>query len=219
MEALSEAGLDDDTIVFFTSDNGGAQGPLENAEFFEANGPLRGYKRDMYEGGLRVPMIVRFPGRVRAGSTSSHATYFPDILPTFLDLAGCADQTPNQIDGLSIVPAFLGKEDVAKHEFLYWETADYGRTPPYGMESDTLIQAVRQDRWKAVKNGPDAAVELYDLSADLGETRDISGEHPELTRRLGEILKREHRPAPPQVDLTAKESRRRYVPKVGVKEP
>ena len=219
MKTLSELGLEENTIVFFTSDNGGAQGPLENAEFFEANGPLRGYKRDMYEGGLRVPMIVRYPGRVRAGAVSTHVTYFPDMLPTFLDLAECPDQTPKGIDGLSIVPALLGEEKAAEHDFLYWETADYARKSPYGMVPETLIQAVRQGRWKAVKNGPEAGVELYDLSADLGETRDVAAKHPELARRLDAIMRREHRPAPPQVDLTAKESRRRYLPKVGVREP
>ncbi len=219
MNVIADLGLDENTIVFFVSDNGGAEGPLENPAFFQANGPLRGYKRDMYEGGLRVPMIARFPGRIAPGTVSSHVTYFPDMLPTFLDLAGCAKATPKQIDGLSIAPVLFGKKNAKRHDFLYWETADYGRKPPYGMMPETLIQAVRQGRWKAVKNGPDAAVELYDLASDMGEKNDLAKRRPKLARRLAEIMQREHHPAPPQVDLTVKQAKRLYIPKVGVKEP
>ena len=219
MNVLQELGLEENTIVFFTSDNGGAQGPLENAEFFRANGRLRGYKRDMYEGGIRVPMIVRFPGRIMPGALSSHVTYFPDMLPTFLELAGCADKTPKEIDGLSIAPVLFGEKGVDEHNILYWETADYERILPYGMESETLIQAVRQRRWKGVKNGPDAPVELYDVVNDVEEKHDLAAKRPDLAKRLAEIMRREHRSAPPQVDLTAAEARRLYVPKVGVREP
>ncbi|MBN2293157.1 MAG: arylsulfatase [Pirellulales bacterium] len=219
MDVLSELGLDENTIVFFTSDNGGAEGPLENPVFFQANGPFRGYKRDMYEGGLRVPMIVRFPGRINPGSISRHVTYFPDMLPTFLDLAGCTERTPKEIDGLSIAPVLFGKKNAKQHDFLYWETADYGRKLPYDIMPETLIQAVRQGRWKAVKNGPDVPVELYDLESDVGEKHNLATRHPVLTSRLSEIMDREHRPAPPQVDLTAKAARQLYIPKVGVKEP
>lgn len=219
METLSELKLEENTVVLFLSDNGGAEGPLENAEFFVANGPLRGYKRDLYEGGIRVPMIVRFPGRIAAGEESSHVTYFPDLLPTLLDLAGCPGRIPEEIDGLSIAPVLFGEPDVPRHEFLYWETADYERTPPCGMVPSTLIQAVRSGRWKGVKNGPGAAVELYDLASDIAEKRDLAAAHPRLVRQFSEILQKEHRTAPPQVDLSAEEARRLYVPAVGVREP
>ena len=141
-----ELSIEERTLVLFTSDNGPHSEGGHKHEFFDANGPLRGFKRDLYEGGIRVPLIARWPGVVKPGTVSNHASAFWDFLPTACELAGVAPT--DDTDGISFVPALLGREQPA-HDYLYWK---------YGPKS-----AVRMGKWKAVRLKDDWPVELYDL--------------------------------------------------------
>ena len=176
---LKEMDIDSETIVIFTSDNG-PQGKDEGGydqTFFDSNGPFRGLKRELYEGGIRVPLLVRWPGRVRAGASSAFPVTLCDLLPTAAALAGA--RVPAN-DGISLQSIMLGGR-APRREFLYWEFHEGG-----------FAQAVRVGSWKAVRKGMDGAVELYDLKTDVGETRDVSARHPALVRRAEEIMRREH---------------------------
>ena len=177
---ISDLGLDDDTIVFFTSDNGGLErgrGGGVDFDVFRCNAPLRGGKRDLYEGGIRVPFIVRWRGRIEAGSTSSLPTSFQDFFPTAADLA--ATEVPSGLDGTSIVPTLLGR-DQAPPDFLYWEH--------FGANQDHVYQAVRMGHWKAIRDGKDEPLELYDLDRDIGETVDVAAENPEIISKIENYL-------------------------------
>ena len=173
---LGELGLDQSTLVVFTSDNGPYQGVPTPIEFFDSNGPLRGGKRDVYEGGIRVPFIARWPGKVPAGRVSDQVFAFWDILPTLAELAGLPP--PEGIDGISMLPALLGQPQEG-HEFLYWD---------YGHVRRTFKQAVRMGEWKGVRNGVRAPLELYDLRDDIGEARDVASAHPEVVQRIEELM-------------------------------
>jgi arylsulfatase A-like enzyme len=182
LDLLKELKIDDDTIVFFCSDNGASErfeGTLDSC------GALRGRKRDMYEGGIRVPMVVRWPGRMKAGQVSDLPWYFPDVMPTVAELAGA--ETPPDIDGISVVPTLLGKGAQRKHECLYWEWPfyDWG-TKAY--VADGLEQAVRSGHWKMLRHSRSEAWQLYDLANDIGEQHNLAGEHPEVVRRLEEWI-------------------------------
>lgn len=173
---LERLGLDEDTIVFFTSDNGPHREGGADPDFFRSSGPLRGIKRDLYEGGIRVPMIVRGPTRVPAGVASDHVWGFQDWLPTAARLVGAA--VPEGLDGLPMADAFLaGRDDrvpPAHEQGLYWEFHEGG-----------FKQAMRLGDWKAVREGLDGPVELYDLARDLGETVDLAATHPDVAEDLG----------------------------------
>ena len=175
LDKLREKDLEKDTIVFFTSDNGPHQEGGHRVDFFDSNGPLRGWKSDLYEGGVRVPMIVRWPGRVEAGSTSDTPWAFWDVLATTAELAGV--EAP-ETDGVSMVPTLLGEGGQQGREYLYWE-----------FHERRFAQAARWGRWKAVRNDAGEAVEVYDLSTDLGEQRDLAGERPELVREAERIFR------------------------------
>ena len=177
MEQLKKLGIDRDTLVFFTSDNGPHREGGADPEFFDSNGPLRGIKRDLYEGGIRVPMIARWPGKIKAGSVTSHVSAFWDFLPTAAEAVGIA--VPADIDGISYLPTLLGKKQ-RKHEFLYWEFHE-GRASK---------QAVRLDDWKAVRLHPNAELELYNLQTDIGEQANLADRHPEVVSRIENYLKR-----------------------------
>ena len=177
---LKELNLDGETLVIFTSDNG-PQGKDEGGydqTFFNSNGGLRGIKRELYEGGIREPLIVRWPGKVRAHEVSDHVWAQWDLLPTFADLAGV--KPPVGIDGLSMLPALFGRRS-SDHEFLYWEFHEGG-----------YAQAVRKGRWKAVRHGTSGSIELYDLQTDLKESNDRAAKQPALIKRRAEIMKHEH---------------------------
>lgn len=161
---LKELGIEERTLVIFTSDNGPQGGPwMPLREFFRAAGPLRGQKGGLFEGGIRVPFIARWPGRIRAGATSDHIGAFWDMMPTFAELAGTdAPRT----DGISMVPALTGREDrQRKHAYLYW-----GR-------------AIRAGRWKAHRN-KSGRWSLYDLDKDIGETNDVAPAHPDVVAKI-----------------------------------
>jgi arylsulfatase A len=171
LSLLQELDLQDDTVVFFTSDNGPRE---EGAKFFQSAGPLRGIKRDLYEGGIREPMIVRWPGKVKADATSKQVWTFWDVLPTLADIAGV--KSPEAIDGMSMRRSLLG-EMQSRRDPLYWEFHERG-----------FDQAVRVEDWKAVRHGR-APLELYDLSTDPGEEKDLAERHPDVVTKIEEYLK------------------------------
>jgi uncharacterized sulfatase len=168
---LRELEIDRRTLVLFSSDNGPHSEGGHRHEYFDANGPLRGYKRDLYEGGIRVPLIAWWPGTVQPGGVSRHIGAFWDFLPTACELAG-AEPTADT-DGISFAPALLGRPQTA-HDHLYWK-----------YQSKT---AVRIGKWKAVRLKDQSPIELYDLDADIGETRNLAGQHAELVSRIRKIM-------------------------------
>jgi arylsulfatase A-like enzyme len=177
MALLDELKLRDKTIVFFTSDNG-PRG--QGNEFFNSAGPLRGFKRDLYEGGIREPMIVRWPGKVAAGATSDQIWTFWDFLPTAAEIAGA--KAPKGIDGVSILPALLGKNKI-EHAPLYWEFYEKG-----------FEQAARIGNWKAVRHAPGKAIELYNLKNDLSEKENVAAANPDTVKKMEEYLQKARTP-------------------------
>jgi arylsulfatase A-like enzyme len=175
IDKLKELKIDERTIVFFSSDNGPCKEGGADPDFFHSSGGLRGCKRDLYEGGIRVPMIVRWPGRIRAGQTSDAVWAFWDFLPTAAELAGV--KPPENIGGVSMVPVLHGKDVSTNERFLYWEFHERGFT-----------QAVRWKDWKAVRHGRNKPIELYDLKTDRAETKDMAAEHGDVVRRIEEYL-------------------------------
>jgi len=176
MALLKELGLDDNTLVTFASDNGPhAEGGVERKNLFQSAGPLRGIKRDLYEGGIRVPMIARWPGKIKAGVVSDQVWAFWDFLPTMAELTG--QKRPAGLDGISILPALL-KGKAVKHPPLYFEFHERGFT-----------QAARIGDWKAVRLAPKQPLELYNLKTDLSETQDVAVQHPDVVKRFEVYLK------------------------------
>ena len=186
---LKEFGIDEETIIFFCGDNGGDDyfasknhprgfhGPNVNPKTGKA---FRGRKGNLYEGGLRIPMIVRWPGKISPGRVSDFLWYFPDVLPTLAELAGAA--APKDVDGISIVPELIGEAAAGRkqqtHEFLYWEL---------GAQT-----AVRMGHWKAVRPGKDKGWELYDLNGDLEEQSDVAAQHPDVLARMTAFAEKAH---------------------------
>lgn len=193
MTLLAELDLADDTIVFFTSDNGATPG-ASDPDFFNACAEFRGYKGSLWEGGLRVPMIVRWPGHVPAGETTDQVGYFADIMPTLATLAGTTP--PAGIDGISIAPTLLASntDEQPQHEFLYWE--------------DDGARAVRAGKWKAIRWKPKKAVELYNLETDPGEQNNLAAKKPKITARLTGYLNQAHTPPRPQIEPEKPEGRK-----------
>ena len=171
---LKQRGIDDNTLVMFSSDNGPHKEGGVDSNFFDSNGPLKGTKRDLYEGGIRVPTIARWPGKVEAGSECDHISAFWDVLPTLAEIAGAAE--PQGIDGISFVPALLGKPQ-KEHKYLYWE-----------FHEGSSKQAVRMGDFKAVRRAPSRAIELYNLKTDIGEANDIADKHPHIVAKALEII-------------------------------
>jgi arylsulfatase len=187
MAELKELGLDRRTLVFFASDNG-AVFPFAGVdpEFFHSNGNLRGYKQDLYEGGIRTPFIARWPGRITAGATRPLVAAFWDVMPTLCELAGAA--APADGDGLSFASTLLGRGGQKPHEYLYWEYHGGG-----------CAQAVRFGDWKAIRNNvrkaPQATPELYNLAADPSEKLNVAAERPELAAKAAGYMKAAHSPS------------------------
>ena len=170
LDRLQSLGIDEQTLVFFSSDNGPHAEGGNDPFFFDSNGPLQGYKRSLHDGGIRVPTIVRWPEHVPAGTVSDVPWYFADFLPTVAELVGF--EPPIGIDGTSILPVLLGQQAEADERFLYW-----GGTPG-------RAEAVRWGKWKAVREGPDDPLELFDLSADLGEETNVAADNPAVVRAI-----------------------------------
>ncbi len=194
MEKLESLGLDANTLVFFSSDNGPHAEGGNDPQFNDSNGPLRGIKRDLTEGGIRVPFMARWPGKIKAGSTSELVGSFADVLPTLAEIAGTpqrafptvtAGDLPKNLDGQSIAPTLLGRPaDQKQHDYLYWAFYERGGA-----------QAVRQGQWKAVQQPLNTPVRLYDLAADVGEDRDIAAQHPDVVGRLTAAMREAYVPS------------------------
>ncbi|MEO2034296.1 MAG: arylsulfatase [Planctomycetaceae bacterium] len=185
MKLLQELEIDDRTLVIFTSDNGPHNEGGHNHEFFDSNGELKGFKRSMHDGGIRVPMIARWPGHIAAGTVTSHPSGFQDFLPTACELAGVTP--PHEIDGISYVPTLLGQTEQRPHEYLYWAS----------QEGATSV-GVRYHQWKLVRyrqgkdeQGEPADWRLYDLSRDIGEKQDLASQHADVVETILGLLQRD----------------------------
>lgn len=189
MALLDELKLDRDTVVFFSSDNGGVSGEGHDVKRFSSNGPFRGQKGTLYEGGIRVPMIVRWPGRVAAKTTSDAPWGFWDVLPTLAELAGT--RPPGGLDGVSMAPVILGDRAAPQRpsgrEFFYWEHLQFNRQAS-ALRPEAMIQAVRMGDWKAVRPRPGAPLELYDLAHDATEANDVAARHPGVVSKIESYL-------------------------------
>ncbi|MBO6536747.1 MAG: arylsulfatase [Balneolaceae bacterium] len=177
---LKDLNLYDNTLIIFTSDNGPHREGGADPDFFNSNGDLRGYKRDLYEGGIRVPMIATWDNMINKDSRTDHISAFWDFLPTISELVGV--ESPRNIDGISFLPTLSGNpSNQEKHEYLYWEFHELGGR-----------QAVRKDNWKLVRynvlNKKKIRTELYDLSNDVGETNNIASKYPEIVQELTSIM-------------------------------
>ena len=191
MTQLEKLGLDDNTLVMFSSDNGTTHLDQEvDYEFFESVGPLRGLKGSLYEGGIRVPMIARWKGKIEPSTVTNLPSTFYDVMPTLAEVVGV--DAPEGIDGISFLPTLLGQDDrQKKHDFLYWEFGGYGGQ-----------QAVRMGDWKAVrqnivkKNNPDPLkIELFNLAEDIGEQNDLADKKPDLVTKARKLMSEEHVPS------------------------
>ena len=185
---LTELKLERDTVVFFASDNGGVSGEGHDVTRFRSNGPLRGEKTTLYEGGIRVPMLVRWPGRVAENKTSDTPWGFWDFLPTVADLAGT--RAPAGLDGISMLPTILGEKTANQkpsERTFYWEHLTFDRQTSQ-LRTETMIQAVRMGDWKAVRTKPGAPLELYDLGRDVGETSNVADAHPDVIAKIETYL-------------------------------
>lgn len=178
LDLLRTTGQARNTLVIFASDNG-PHGP--GIEFFDSNGPLRGIKRDVYDGGIREPFIAWWPGHVSPG-VSRHVSAFQDVMPTLAELAGA--RAPEGIDGISMAPTLLGRAGQRQHDYFYWEFVQPGGKGAGGRQSCLEIATA----WKGVRYGSKGALELYDLNRDLGERHDLSKEHPDVVARLTRYL-------------------------------
>jgi arylsulfatase A-like enzyme len=176
LDKLKELKIDKTTAIFFSSDNGPHKEGGVDPDFFHSSGPLRGIKRDLYEGGIRVPLIVRWPAKVKPGQVCSQPFGFWDFLPTAAEIAGAP--VPPELDGISMLPALLGQSQTNLHEFFYWEFHERG-----------FQQAVRMGNWKAVRLKAREPLELYDLNTDPGERRNLASSNPEIIAKIETYLK------------------------------
>jgi len=181
LQQLESLGLAENTLVLFSSDNGPHFEGGCQPEFFNSNGPFNGLKRDLLEGGVRVPFIVRWPAKVAAGTTSDHISAFWDVLPTFAELAGVP--VPSEMDGISFAPTLTGKGEQGEHDYLYWE---------FHHGKGYVNQAIRRGDWKAIRRkvvkGVDSPILLFDLSKDIEEENDVAAQNPEVVASLKKIF-------------------------------
>jgi len=175
MDKLKELNLEENTAVFFSSDNGPHKEGGVDPKFFNSSGPLKGIKRDLYEGGIRVPFIVRWPVLIKQGQVSDFPAAFWDFLPTAAEIGNA--KAPEQIDGISLLPSLIGKPQSNKHPFLYWEFHERG-----------FQQALRMGDWKVVRPQADAPLELYNLKMDLGERQNVAKDHSDVVATLENYL-------------------------------
>ncbi len=187
VDELKKLGLDKNTIIIFSSDNGPHVEGGADPDYFDSNGPLKGYKRDLYEGGMREPMIVSWPGKVTAGTKSDLISAFWDIMPTFADIVGV--KAPENIDGISFLPTLLGKSGQKQHASMYWE-----------FHENNGRQAVRMGDWKLVRYNvsiPEKeTTELYNLKTDLGETTNVAEQNQQVVSQMLRIMEQSRVPSP-----------------------
>jgi arylsulfatase A-like enzyme len=186
LDKLEDLGISENTLVIFSSDNGSYSEGGYYYSMHNSNGQLRGGKRDLYEGGIRVPMLAWWPEQIERNQTSDHISGFQDMMPTFTELAGI--HAPVGIDGISMVPSLLGTDNQKSHEYLYWEFHEQGGK-----------QAVRKGDWKAVRLGVRenryAPIELYNLSEDITEENNIAEQHPDIVTEMDSIFEAAHIPS------------------------
>jgi len=177
---LKRLGIDRNTLVILSSDNGPHREGGADPDFFKSYGPLRGYKRDLFEGGIRVPMIAAWPGTIKSGSVSHHISAFWDVMPTLKELAGVRKTIDT--DGISMIPTLFSRKGQRTHDYLYWEFHEGGGK-----------MAVRKGNWKGIKlnyaKNPEARMLLFDLSTDLREQHNIAAEHPDIVAELEQIMR------------------------------
>jgi arylsulfatase A-like enzyme len=176
MDLLRAYKIDENTVVFFASDNGAHKEGGVDPKFFQSSGNLRGIKRDLYEGGIRVPMIVRWPGKIKPGQVNDQIWAFWDFLPTAAEIADV--KAPEKIDGISMVPTFLSQRQTNQHAGLYWEFHERG-----------FQQAARMGDWKAVRPQADEKLELYNLKTDISEKHNVAEKNPEIVAKMDAYLK------------------------------
>ena len=195
IDLLQELNIQENTLVLFCSDNGG------DREFgnYPINGELRGYKRDLYEGGIKVPMIARWPGEIPPGTISEALVYFPDFLPTFAEATGLKSQLPAGLDGQSFYPFLLSPNLEQKARFLYWEYPHYDWSNGSYPDQD-FKQALRYNQWKMIRNGKSSPWEFYDLREDPGETDDVAAYHPGKMEKFQEWIAKNRSEAIPQIE-------------------
>ena len=189
VHTLKEQGLYENTLIIFSSDNGPTFNGGTDSPWFDSGGPFkseRGWgKAFLHEGGIRVPMIASWPGKIAPGSESGHISAFWDLLPTLSEVAGA--DIPVDVDGISYLPELLGKDEQEQHPYLYWEF------PASGGQ-----QAVRMEDWKAIRKNirqGNLEIELYKLNEDIQELHNVAGDHPDIIKQMELILEREHTPA------------------------
>lgn len=187
LDILKNLGVDENTLVLFASDNGTHMEGGHNPNFWDSNGPLRGIKRDLYEGGINSPFLARWPGKIKPGTTSNHISAFWDVMPTMAELTG--QPTPRQADGISFLPSLVGGEQ-PEHDYLYFEH-------PQTKDHD---KAVRMGKWKGVLRGwkkwnnRTGKIELYDLSKDPGESKNLADKHPTIVAKIKSCMDEAHTP-------------------------
>ena len=185
LDLLKKKNIDKNTLIIFTSDNGVHDRSGYNPDIMDSNGPFRGIKRDMYEGGIRSPYVARWPEKIRPGTASYHVAAFYDLLPTLCDIIGV--KAPKGIDGISFLPSLTGEGVQNKHDFLYWELHEYGG-----------LQAVLKDNWKLIRFDIDKKefrYELYNISGDPGEQMNVAGQYPERVKNLILLMDKAHSPS------------------------
>ena len=180
VKTVQQNELAENTLILFTSDNGPHAEGGNDPSYFESSGPLRGIKRDLYEGGIRVPLIASWPGVIEPGSVTNHISYFGDFMATFAELASA--EAPAEIKSISLLPTLNGSDEQVKHPYLYWEFYERGSR-----------QAVREGPWKAIRQPMfTGEIELFNLSNDVSESTDISSEHPEIVEEMRLIMEEAH---------------------------
>ena len=183
IDKVDDLGIAENTLIIFSSDNGPHLEGGADPDYFGSNGPLRGYKRDLYEGGIRVPTLAYWPTQITPNSKSDHISAFWDFFPTAIEIAGL-DYNSSKIDGISFLPELKGK-DQKKHPYLYWEFLEKGGR-----------QAVRMNQWKAVRmnmsKNPDSPIELYNVHQDIGEQENLAVQYPEVLKEINRIMNKEH---------------------------
>jgi arylsulfatase len=186
---LKDLGIYDNTLIIFSSDNGPTYTGGADTPYFDSAKPFkteRGWAKGfLHEGGIRVPMIASWPGRITPGTTSNHLSAFYDVMPTLCEVVG--QPIPGQSDGISFLPALLNKPQMEKHDYLYWEF------PAYNGQ-----QAVRVGKWKGMRKNifdGNLEIELYDLDIDIQEQFNIASRHPDMVAKIETIMKREHVPS------------------------
>lgn len=187
LDLLKELDIDDNTLVMLSSDNGPHQEGGHDPVFFDSNGPLQGFKRDLYEGGVRAPLLARWPSKIKPGTVSDHISAHWDMLPTFCELAG-VDTTPD-VDGISLVNTLMGDHANQKpHKYLYWEFYERGGK-----------RAVRFGDWKAVQlnlnKDPNAPIEIYHLPSDVAEANNVAKKNEDKVQQAKEFFKDAHTPS------------------------